>query len=512
MLQGTFGSYYELAFESNYTSLTPAGFSIGFNGVKLRSDTTNKYMMSKFAPIFFDAQTLEANNIGIFDLLLKSDINVNSFMLKEPKLVFLVGTKSQSIAKSNNSKSAKPNSLIKELELGSFQLKGGSAAFVFMHNQLDTLYAGRDLNVEFNELDIIFDSTGVAPQNVLVEQVTIDLKEVKYNPKLSAYKYQMEHMILDYEKENLLLEKVDLIPKRSLYSMTLKEKYQKTMFDISIGQFELKGLSFDTLKNMNAFRASSGMLTDAKFTLLRNANYYLDPKAKELMNESLAKSSFPIDLDTLFINNAEIDYRIVPKGKSEEGRVSLTNIDGYLAGVYSEDHKKDTLKLELTSDFMEHGKFSFAASFPLNDVPFNTYQGHISQLPFTDLNSIITPMAGVQLNAGIIEDIFFTGTCTNTITNGQMIFDYDNLKLQVNNEKKGKKNWLLTDIGNILVRHNSKKDKDGRSKSVAYEYERPPYQGHIGFYLNGILDGMMKTMLPKAIYKAATKGIKPKAE
>lgn len=512
MLQGTFGDYYELAFESNYTSLNPSGFSIGFNGVKLQSDTTNKYMMSKFAPIFFDAQTLEANNIGVFDLLLRSDINVSSFILKEPKLVFLVGTKSQSAVSAEKPKSTKTNSFISQLELGSFQLKGGSAAFVFIQNQQDTLYAGRDLNVDFTDLDIIIDSTGVAPQNVTVEQVTIDLKEVKYNPKVSAYKYQMEHMLLDYQKRSLVLDQVDLIPKRSLYSMTLKEKYQKTMFDISVGQFELQELSFDTLKDMNAFRAATGILKDAKFTLLRNANYPLDPKAKKLMNESLAKSSFPIDLDTLFIDNAEIDYSIVPKGKTKEGKVSLTNINGYLAGVYSEDHKKDTLKLQIESDFMEHGKFSFVANFPLNDIPYNTYQGHISQLPFTDLNSIITPMAGVQLNAGTIEDIFFTGTCTNTTTNGQMIFDYDNLKMQVNNEKKGKKNWLLTDIGNLIVRHKSKKDKDGRSKAVSYKYERPPFQGHIGFYLNGILDGMMKTMLPNAVYKAATKGIKPKAE
>ncbi len=511
MLKETFGTYYDISFQSNYTSLTPSGFSIGFSGVDLKTDTTDKYMMSKFAPVFFSATNLQVNNISVSNLLLNSDIDIGTFILEDPDLVFLVG-KNASSANNESSKDKTPTSEIKEIETRNFQLIGGSAAFVFAGNLADTLYAGRDLNVSFQGLDILIDSAGVRPNQITVDQVDIDLHSVLYNPKSAPYKYQMEQMSINYQDKKLICKEIDLIPKKSLYAMTLKEKYQKTMFDIAIGEFELTEINFDSLKNDMALRASSGHLRDAKFTLLRNANYPLDPSDKVLMNESLANSSFPIDLDTLFIENALIDYRLVPKGKTKEGQVLLKNINGHLSGVYSEEHKKDTLKLSLNSDFMEHGKFYFAADFPLHGVPEHTYHGHISQLPFTDLNAIVTPMVGVQMNSGQIEDIYFTGVCTDRINSGQMIFDYDNLKLQVNNKKKGKRNWLISDIGNLIVRHQSKKDKDGRSKAVAFTYERPLYQGHIGFYLNGLLDGMMKNLLPGAVYKAAIKGMTPKAE
>lgn len=508
LLNSTFGDYYALSFDENFTRLTPSGFSFGFTDVTVTSDTTNELMMSKFAPVFFTAQQLAVNDISILNLLLKSDIDITSFELTDPELVFLITPKSARppLVETDNEENT---TLISEIEAGTFSLKGGSAAFVFANHPKDTLYAGNELNVSLRKLNVLINEKGIKPEQITAEGFTLSLQDALYNPATSPYTYRMDEMHLDYEQALFRCTNIELIPKRSLYAMTVDEQYQKTMFDISIGSFELEDIQFDSLKNAGALRASTGLLKDATFSLLRNANHPLAPEAKVLMHESLANSTFPIDIDTLSIENATIDYRLIPKGKVKSGEVVLRHINGYLAGIYSEEDKKDTLKLFLESDFLAHGKFSFAADFPLNAVPQHTYQGHISQLPFTDLNAIVTPMVNVQLNEGMVEDIYFTGVCSDRITSGQMIFDYDNLKMQVNNAKKQKRNWLVSDVGSLIVRHQSKKDKDGRSKAVDYRYERPTYQGHIGFYLNGLLDGMMKTLLPTPAYKAAIKGMTP---
>ena len=513
IISDTFGTYYTFSFKSNNTSLSPAGFSIGFNQIKLTSDTTNKYMMSKYAPVFFEADKLAVNQMSILQLLFGSEVDFNEFILDEPNLVFIISEK-DSLIEQKKRAFIEPNqeTAIKKVQARNFQIRGGSAAFVFAKSSQDTLYAGKDLNVLFEQLEITINKNGVQANNVLIEDIQIEVEDVLYNPRISSYKYKMDQMSLNYVNQKLLCQKVDLIPKRTLYALTLEEKYQKTIFDISIGEFHLNELDFDSLKNYGAIRASKGLLKNAEFTLLRNANHPLEPSSKRLMNESLARTPFPVDIDTLFIENALIDYRLVPKGKKEEAQVSLRNIHGHLSGIYNENHKKDTLQLSIESDFMQHGQFSFVANFPLHGVPAHHYHGHIGQLPFTDLNAIVNPMVGVELKDGLIEDIYFTGQCSDRINQGEMIFDYDNLKLQVNSKKKKKRNWLLSDVGNLIVRHKSKKDKNGQSKAVSFYYERPVYQGHIGFYLNGLLDGIMKNLLPNAIYKAAIKGMTPKAE
>ena len=88
--------------------------------------------------------------------------------------------------------------------------------------------------------------------------------------------------------------------------------------------------------------ASAEYLRGAESALFRNTNFPLDPSKKSLMNGSLTNSSFPIDLDTLFINNALIDYRIVPKSKTEEAQVLLKNMNGHLSGLRSRKHENDT--------------------------------------------------------------------------------------------------------------------------------------------------------------------------
>lgn len=506
MVSETFGNYYELTFDNNSTRLSLAGFSIGFTGVEVSSDTTNVQMMSKFSPLFFKASEFSLEHISVMNLLFKSDIDIDQLRLLDPELVFLLGTKKAPTSVGVEQQSA---GFLKELEIERLDLKGGSATFISMNNPEDTIYAGNNLKILGRSIDVLIGDEGLRPQGITLDQFTVDLNNALYNPKASPHRYEMAQMSLNYQEGFLDLNEISLIPKRSMVAMTEDEKYQKTMFDINIDHFILEEIDFDSLKNTSALRAASGTLTGAHFSLLRNANHPLAPTDKTLMHQSLAESSFPIDIDSLLIKDALIDYQLIPKGKTKQGQVLLQHMNGYLTKLYSEEHKRDTMELLLTSDFLANGQFTFAAQFPLKGVPNHQYHGHISALPFTDLNTIVTPMVGLQLNEGLIEDIYFTGTCTGNINQGEMIFDYDNLKLQVNNEKKGKKNWVMTDIGNLIIRHKSKKDKDGRSKAVEFYYERPAYQGHIGFYLNGLLDGMMKNLLPGPAYRAAIKGMKP---
>ena len=69
LVADTFGSYYELTFDNNVTSLALSGFSIGFTGVVVKSDTTNAQLMSKFSPVFFNAQELAVQGVSIQSLL-----------------------------------------------------------------------------------------------------------------------------------------------------------------------------------------------------------------------------------------------------------------------------------------------------------------------------------------------------------------------------------------------------------------------------------------------------------
>jgi len=509
-MESTFQNFYSLEYQSNYTTLDLSGFSIGFEKVRLSSDTTRTRLNKKFATIFFEADEFQLNHIAISQLLFNADIDVSEFVLRNPNLTFLISKNEQN---ENQQKPKKrKEQIIKEIEIGKFILAGGSATFVEDLSMKDTLYSGEGLAIELDDIDIPIDDNGIVVDQTSVEHIDLKIVDVLYAPDFSPYRYQMKEMSFDYQQSLLTCHEVALIPKETLLRISNEELYQKTVFDVFLEKFEIDGIQLDALKNKGNLLANKVTLSGAKFSLLRNANHPLSPSNKQLMHRSLVESTFPIDIDSVIIAQASIDYRLVPKGAKNFGQVKLEEINGTITGIQGGQESPDTLNLYLESQFMAHGKMAFSANFPLDEPSHHYYFGHISALPFEDLNAIITPMVGVQLNQGKIEDLYFTGECSDKINTGEMIFDYDNLKLQVNNKKTGKKKWLLTDIGNIIVNHNSKKNKDGRSKAVNYQYERPPYQGHIGFYLNGLLDGMMKNLLPKPVYSRMINGLTPKTE
>ena len=508
-VEATFENFYQLKFESNYTALNLSGFSIGFENVAVSSDTSNARLRNKLANVFFEADRFEINEIAISKLLFKSDIDISEFALTNPSLVFLVGDNQKDVEPTPEQSGKNP---IKEIEIEDFRLMGGSATFLAKNHSKDTLYSGNALDIKFSALDIPLGPEGLKAQDIAIGGAEIKVENVFYDSDISAYQYKMKEMIFNYSNENLACREVKLIPKETLLSMSNEEKYQKTVFDIDLGLFELHDVNVNKLKDHGDLQAGKVTLSEAKFFLLRNANHPLEPTNKQLMHRSLLKSTFPIQVDSILIKNASIDYRLVPKGANQYGQVKLENINGLLTGIQSGQPNQDTLKLYLESSFMEHGDLTFAADFPLSDPSKHSYFGHINGLPFEDLNTIVTPLVGVQLNDGMIEDIYFTGECTDRVNTGEMIFDYDNLKMQVNDKATGKKKWLLTDLSGLIVRHKSKKDKDGRSKAVTYQYTRPEYQGHIGFYLNGLMDGIMKNLLPKPVYSRMINGLTPKTE
>lgn len=217
MVSDTFGDYYELTFENNSTSLSLGGFSIGFTGVEVRSDTNDIQMMSKFAPVFFKASELPVENISVGNLLFKSDIDIEEFRILDPALIFLLGTKKPQAAVSDPVKS---QGFLKDIEVEHLILKGGSAAFVFIGNKQDTIYAGQELDVLGQSIDILFGEQGIEPKGITLDQFTVNLNNTLYNPKASPYRYEMAQMSLDYQEGSLDLKEISLIPKRSMVAMT----------------------------------------------------------------------------------------------------------------------------------------------------------------------------------------------------------------------------------------------------------------------------------------------------
>jgi hypothetical protein len=131
------------------------------------------------------------------------------------------------------------------------------------------------------------------------------------------------------------------------------------------------------------------------------------------------------------------------------------------------------------------------------------------------LNPLIQAYTPAMINAGIADEISFSGTVDWTNSNGTMKFLYHDLEvdLALQNQAKWKSAALAFAANSVLHASNPNSDKLP-PRVVKYHVERDMNKGFINLIIKSVLNGLKETMIMSAenrkAYKAAVKEAKKK--
>lgn len=496
----TFGDFYTLSFEKSSTSLSTTGFNIEFQQVVFESDTANQFMLSRYPALFFKTNTLRINDINIFDLFLNATINVNRVSIDKPKLLFFIPRNEQAeqIEKAKTPSSTNENS-IQSIRVGKFNLSEGEASFVFHRNFNDTLYAGKNVHVEMEGLGLDLVSSESVVKTATVRELKFSLKDLLLKPKELDYAYKIAGIQFDYTGELLLCYGMEVISNGNPSKMALNSKFRKTIFNVKMDTMVYESNNFKALKDLERIEARSLKLINLKMVLDRNKDVPLDEtRYKKLFHQSLLDLPIIVDVDSVKIQNASIDYRVHSKKEQQPGNLLLTNLNGNITQLHTEENKKGIVNADFEGTFMGDGPFTFAAKLPLKNPRNHTYKGHIGAMDFTSLNPLIANLTSIKMEKGRIVSMEFEGNADHLTNNGVMKIQYRNLKLKIT-DKQNNSRWLQSGVGNLLIR-NKNRTADGLPDTTLFSFKRPPYKDHLTLYGDGLINGFAKSILPKTIY------------
>ncbi|KYG80500.1 uncharacterized protein DUF748 [Roseivirga ehrenbergii] len=496
-INDTFGDFYTLSFENSYTSLSWNGFNIEFEKVEFETDTANKFMMMRYPAVFFKTNSFKIDNINISNLFFDSVIDLKKVAIDKPELLFFIPEK-ESLTENNSENSEE--SAIKNIQVANFELSDGSASFVFNRNLADTLYAGKNVNVKMEDLKIDLNSTENIVKTSKVEQVAFSLDEILLSPKDSDYDYRIEGINFNYRDELLQCFGVEITAKRDPYKMTLESQFRKTIFNISLDTLNYQSGNFKELKDLSSIKGSALHLVNLNLDLVRNKSIPLDEtQYKELFHKSLLNLSIPVEIDSVYLKNGSIDYKIHSDKELEPGNLMLTQLNATIVNLYTEKNKRDVVTASFKGVFMEDAPFTFQAKLPLNDPNNHTYNGHIGAMKLTSLNPLIANLTRVKLAEGRINRLDFEGRGNQLKNWGTMRSDFEGLKLKVTDSQNNER-WLQSGLGNLIARKNNRGSNDNLTDSVEYVFERPPYKDHLTLYAGGLIEGFALSILPKSVY------------
>lgn len=496
-INDTFGDFYTLSFENSYTSLSWNGFNIEFEKVEFETDTANKFMMMRYPAVFFKTNSFKIDNINISNLFFDSVIDLKKVAIDKPELLFFIPEK-ENLTENNSEESRE--SAIKKIQVANFELSNGNASFVFNRNLADTLYAGKNVNLKMEDLKIDLNSTENIVKTSKVEQVAFSLNEILLSPKDSDYDYRIDGINFNYRDELLQCFGVEITAKRDPYKMTLENQFRKTIFNISLDTLNYQSGNFKELKDLSSIKGSALHLVNLNLNLVRNKSIPLDEtQYKELFHKSLLNISIPVEIDSVYLKNGSIDYKIHSDKELQPGNLMLTQLNATIVNLYTEKSKRDVVTASFKGVFMEDAPFTFQAKLPLNDPNNHTYNGHIGAMKLTSLNPLIANLTRIKLAEGQINRLDFEGRGNQLKNWGTMRSDFEGLKLKVTDSQNNER-WLQSGLGNLIARKKNRGSGDNLTDSVEYVFERPPYKDHLTLYAGGLIEGFALSILPKSVY------------
>lgn len=123
-------------------------------------------------------------------------------------------------------------------------------------------------------------------------------------------------------------------------------------------------------------------------------------------------------------------------------------------------------------------------------------KGLLKNVSSEKVNPVSKPLMNVETN-GHLKEVRFTFNGNRESGSGTFAIDYEGLKVDMYKKDGKKKNKLMTAIGNLLVKNDSK----GELKEVQVSVPRGKDKSVFNFLWKFIQEGLKQTILPKIVDK-----------
>ncbi|MCB0840609.1 MAG: hypothetical protein KDD99_28275, partial [Bacteroidetes bacterium] len=215
---------------------------------------------------------------------------------------------------------------------------------------------------------------------------------------------------------------------------------------------------------------------------------------------------FYLRIDSTFIDGGEVTYQEKVESLMDPGELEINEIDAVITQLSNDPglmtpEKEVYLGLEANATLMDEGNMSFKVFYPLFDTTDRfILTGELDSMSMTAFNPILEPGVSVSVKEGLAQAMTFRVRGNREICRGKMWFRYDNLKVEVFNEKETdafkpekKKRGLLSAFANTMVVHTKNPTRRFlRVGKIEYEVDRS--KGFVAHWVQSLLSGLKSSI------------------
>ncbi|MCS5489733.1 DUF748 domain-containing protein [Algoriphagus limi] len=385
--------------------------------------------------------------------------------------------------------------IVRRGEIENFQVINGKADLFNGEEELVRIGGFTDLEVSASGLK--------TDRRILTHIVPFELDEIKTSLKnleldlRDEKKLRIGAMSFDLLEQSIQVENVSLHYADDLIDVSNRLVHQEDLLNFDLKSLKLEGIDANSdLYGQWSAIAKKLTLDSLVFVDLRNKNKSRPVEStKKLFAGLMASIPFPVDLDTVLIQNSRLDYLEVGSGKESPGLIRFDNLNARIEGFVTVDslRKQKEMKVFLQSDFMGHTPLNAEIRVPYDKEAF-WLNLTLSPLALNKLSEVTEPLAGVKINSGQLHKFELQMQANEYVAQNTLTFDYEDFHIEV--EKKGESggaNKMATFAGNIALRTSNLPEAKSYRKA-SYQSTRNVYRGPFNFIWETCKAGVSEIM------------------
>jgi len=445
------------------------------------NDTVNK------AGIYAEVESLAVRDFEIWPVLFSQKIKARSIAVHKPKVTLY-----------KKSDKAINHSRLRESVVAPFEQIVSVTDIALHHGDLKIIYVKNNkAMLSVQNINLSLDGV-VITEDILKRKIPFSFKNYRFDCDSVYYRmnefYHIRTKKINATNTALNIHHFEMVPEFSRREFVKKIPKEKDLFTISARAIAVRNMNWGFNSDDFFIHTDAIVLNEASANIYRAKMPPDDLTKKHLYNKLLRDLEFDLKVDTLKVRNSILKYEEEKTFEQGPGKLTLGqfNLTAINIGSGFKKKKMADLRIKIKCQFMDASPLD--VDWRLN-VMDKTDGFHIKGTILNFDAEKIVPFSKPYMNVstkGIIDEVRFNFSGNDKKNYGEFAVEYDNLKFTVyrKNDRK-KKNKVLTFIGNLLVKNDTKE----KLKKTQVELERIPEKSFYNFLWRSIAEGLKKILI-----------------
>ncbi|OFX50993.1 MAG: hypothetical protein A2066_13550 [Bacteroidetes bacterium GWB2_41_8] len=326
------------------------------------------------------------------------------------------------------------------------------------------------------------------------------IQNTKHQDKKKLYQFAIGSSEYSSKNNRFVARDLRLIPNFSKEKFNKQNSFQSDYYEgkldsVVIAQPNIRRW-FDKGELAGKYMSVNGLDMD----IYRDKRLPFDEKRRPEMLQDMIKSMpYPVQIDSLKLNNAKIKYSEQPEQGEQAGQISFSRINVVMkpfTNIKGAGLKYQDFGFTGTASIMDSCQLNVSMNYQMNH-PDNlfTASGNLSPFNMRILNPVLEPLSLVSIRTGHVDQFNFYFSADRNQANGQLFFGYNDLRISLFAMKDG--NTKEAKFASFLANSLMLRSKNPRGKELLPDeisFKRDEKRSVLNYWWKSIFSGIRNTL------------------